>query len=149
MIRKVFWWVVLPLALAAYTAAWLTPATWWYQPGRIVIRDTALGGDPVVEIQRTIRRSFDGRYTVSIWRNPPDGHVSCAGSDTLRYKGGLYGPHEAPLSQWASDPWCTRLPVGSYYAEACWTVLRPFRGIVPGKTVCTTTPLFHVAEANK
>lgn len=144
MIRKVLWWVVLPVALAAYTAAWLTPASWWYQPGRIVIQDAVQGGDPVVEIQRTIHRSFDGRYTVSVWRDPPDGHVACAGSDTLRYKGGLYQPHQAPLTQWVDDPWCSKLPVGTYYAEACWTVLRPFLGIVPGKTTCTTTPFFRV-----
>lgn len=142
--RLVFWWVLLPLAIVFYTVAWLAPARHWYEPGSIQIADAQLGGDPVVSINRTIRRSFDGRYTVSIWKDPPDGHVACAGSDTLRYRGGLYEPHEAPLTQWADDEWCARLPEGRYYAEACWTVLRPFWGIVPDKTICTTSNMFSI-----
>lgn len=142
--RALFWWLILPLAIVLYTAAWLTPARVWYEPGSIQIADAYEGEDPVVSINRTIRRSFDGRYTVSLWRDPPDGHVACAGSDTLRYRGGLYEPHEAPLTQWADDEWCARLPEGKYYAEVCWTVLRPFFGIVPDKTVCATTNIFSV-----
>lgn len=142
--QAVFWWVILPLALILYTAAWLTPARWWYQPISVQIADALEGDDPVVSINRTIKRDFDGRYTVSIWRDPPDGHVACAGSDTLRYRGGLYEPHDAPLTQWADDPWCQRLALGRYYAEACWTVLRPFWGIVPDKTICAMSNIFTV-----
>lgn len=142
--KGMFWWVLLPLAIALYTAAWLTPARWWYQPGSVVIADTPQGQDPVVSINRTIKRDFDGRYTVSIWKDPPDGHVACAGSDSLRYRGGLYAPHEAPLTQWADDPWCARLAPGRYYAEACWTILRPWWGIVPDKTICITSNIFTV-----
>ena len=105
---------------------------------------TAIPDRLLVSINRTIRRSFDGRYSVSIWKDPPDGHVACAGSDTLRYRGGLFEPHEAPLTQWADDPWCARIPEGRYYAEVCWTILRPFFGIVPDKTICTTSNMFSV-----
>lgn len=142
--RAIFWWAIFPIALVAYTTAWLVPARWWYQPIQVYIADVALGDDPIVSIKRNIKRSFDGRYTVSVWRDPADGHVACAGSDTLRYKGGLYQPHDAPLTQWADDTWCQRLPEGKYYAEACWTVLRPFKGIVPDKTVCTVSNVFSV-----
>lgn len=143
-IRALFWWLILPLAIIAYTAAWLIPARYWYEPGSIQIADAQVGGDPVVAINRTIHSSFDGRYTVSIWKDPPDGHVACAGSDTLRYRGGLFEPHEAPLTQWADDEWCARLPAGKYYAEVCWTVLRPFWGIVPDKTICATSNMFSI-----
>lgn len=143
-LRAIFWWLVIPLVLAAYTSAWLVPARWWYQPLHVEIADVVHGQDPVVSIKRQIKRSFDGRYTVSVWRDPSDGHVACAGSDTLRYKGGLFQPHDAPLTQWADDAWCQRLPVGKYFAEACWTVLRPFKGIVPDKTICTTSNVFSV-----
>lgn len=143
-LRAVWWWLMLPLLIIAYTAAWLVPATWWYQPGTIIIADTPGGSDPVVSADRQIRRSFDGLNAVSIWRVPPDGHVACAGSDTLRYKGGLYHPHTAPLTQWADDPWCARLDPGEYYAEACWTVLRPFGGLLPAKTTCINSPVFRV-----
>ena len=146
--KVVLWTLVLPLAMVAYVAAWLTPATWWYQPVAISIADAPLGGDPRVEINRVIKRGFDGRYTVSIWREPSDGHIACAGSDALRYKGGLYKPHHAPLTQWADDEWCARLPEGRYYAEACWTVLRPFRGIVPDKTTCRMSNIFAILPAD-
>lgn len=142
--RLVFWWIVMPLAIILYTVAWLSPARHWYEPGSIQISDAHMGEDPVVSINRTIRRSFDGRYSVSIWKDPPDGHVACAGSDTLRYRGGLFEPHEAPLTQWADDAWCAKLPEGRYYAEVCWTVLRPFFGIVPDKTICATSNMFSI-----
>lgn len=142
------WWVLIfPLLIGLYAyGVWGVTARYWYQPKSVYIEDTVEGGDPVVLVNRTIFRDFDGRYTVSIWPVPPDGHVQCAGSDTLRYRGGLYGPHTAPLTQWADDPWCARLPPGSYYAEACWTVLRPFAGLVPAKTVCITSNIFKIQE---
>ena len=145
-LKSIMWIFVLPLFLIAYTAAWLTPATWWYEPGQIVIADAHVGEDPVVSINRTIHRSFDGRYTVSIWKDPPDGHMTCGGSDYLRYRGGLFEPHESPLTKWADDEWCGRLPAGKYYAEVCWTVLRPFFGIIPDKTVCTTSNMFSITN---
>lgn len=142
--KPLMWWGVFPLLLIIYTGIWLTPATWWYKPVSIRVHDAFVGEDPVVSINRQIKRGFDGRYTVSVWMDPPDGHVACAGSDTLRYKGGLYVPHDAPLTQWADDPWCSKLKPGKYYVEACWTILRPFKGIVPGKTVCITSNLFEI-----
>lgn len=142
--RVIFWWVVMPLAISLYLVGWGMPARYWYEPTEIQISDARAGEEPVVSINRTIKHSFDGRYAVSIWRDPPDGHVACAGSDTLRYRGGLYEPHEAPLTQWADDAWCGRLPTGDYYAEVCWTVLRPFWGIVPDKTICTTSNIFTI-----
>lgn len=142
--KGIFWFVVFPLLLLLYTFAWWTPARWWYEPGVILISDTEVGKDPIVSITRTIHKSFDGRYTVSIWKDPPDGHVSCAGSDHLRYRGGLFEPHQAPLTQWADDPWCGKLPVGKYYAEVCWTIIRPYWGIIPDKTICTTSNMFSI-----
>lgn len=144
--KVIFWWLVLPVAIVLYTAAWLVPATWWYQPISVVISDVRVGQDPTVSIKRSIKRGFDGQYTVSIWRDPSDGHVACSGSDSLRYRGGLFAPHESPLTQWANDDWCAKLPPGNYYAEGCWTVLRPFYGIVPAKTVCVMSNLFTVRE---
>lgn len=143
-IRAILWWIVLPLVLGLYTTAWLLPATWWYEPKSVIIRSDAQGTDLAVSIDRQIKSTFDGRYMVSVWGVPPDGHVACAGSDYLRYKGGLYQPHTMPLSHWADDPWCAKLPPGDYYAEACWTVLRPFLGIVPAKTVCINSNVFRI-----
>lgn len=147
--KAVFWWFILPISIVLYTAAWLTPPSWWYQPLGIRIDDTTVGNDPVVSINRAIHRDFDGQYSVSVWRDPSDGHVACAGSDTLHYRGGLYKPHQAPLTQWADDPWCARLPPGHYYAEACWTILRPFWGIIPAKTTCRMSNIFEVTENGK
>jgi len=143
-IRVIMWFFVFPIALVLYTAAWLVPATWWYEPGRISISDAQVGEEPIVSITRTIHRSFDGMYSVSIWKDPPDGHMTCGGSDNLRYRGGLFEPHEAPITQWADDEWCGRLPVGKYYAEVCWTVIRPFGGLLPDKVVCTTSNMFSI-----
>lgn len=142
--KPLFWWVILPLAIIVYTAAWLTPATWWYQPVSLMVGDVLEGGDPIISVKRNIKRSFQGQYTASVWRDPSDGHVACAGSDTIRYKGGLFGPHDAPLTQWADDPWCGNLEPGRYHLETCWTVLRPFYGIVPGKTVCAVSNIWTV-----
>ena len=145
-LKALFWWVILPLALIFYTAAWLTPATYWYQPRSIYISDAVVGSDPIVSINRTIKRNFHGRYEVSVWQEPSDGHFSCAGQDELRYKAGLFKPHESPLTQWVDDPWCKNLPEGRFYAEACWTIIRPFWFIVPDKQICATSNLFTIVS---
>lgn len=145
--RRLWWVLILPLLIGLYAyAVWGVKAERWYQPEVVFIEDTTQGGDPLVKINRSIFHDFDGQYSVGIWRVPPEGHMHCGGSDTLRYNGGLYQPHTANLTQWADDPWCGRLPPGNYFAEACWTILRPFGGLVPAKTTCVTSNIFKVME---
>lgn len=140
------WSAFVPLAVIALIAAWAVPPTWWYVPNTIQIANAQEGDDPTVSLTRIIKRPFYGEYSVSVWRAPPeeDGHVACAGSDRLHYRGGLFRPHEDQLAHWASDPYCARLKPGSYYAQACWTILRPFGGIVPAKTVCAASNTFSI-----
>lgn len=65
-LRLVWWAVVLPVLIAAYTAAGLVPATWWYQPISLAISDAAAGENPTVSINRQIKRSFFGSYTAPV-----------------------------------------------------------------------------------
>lgn len=142
---NVIGWLAILFALVAYAlAGWAVPATFWYHPVLVQIENAEAGTDPVVKISREIKRDFAGEYTVSVWGQPGDGHVSCAGSDRLRYRGGLYEPHQDVLSHWADDPQCARLPPGDYYAQACWTILAPFGGIVPAKSICAVSNVFSI-----
>lgn len=148
MWRNVFCWSVIALSVAAYAfAGWGVSAAYWYHPVLVQIDDVDAGGDPLVKISREIHRDFRGEYTVSVWRQPSDGHVTCAGSDRISYRGGLYQPHQDLLSHWADDPECARLRPGNYFAQACWTILRPFGGLVPEKTTCIMSNVFAVRPA--
>lgn len=132
------------VALVAYTAAWLTPATWWFEPLTLTVSQREPGGPAIVAMGRLSKRAFDGAYTTAVFAVGPDAPPVCGRGETRRYKGGLSAPYEMPLAEWANDARCAALPPGSYYAHGCWTVLRPWWGLVPDKTACIVSPIFEI-----
>lgn len=142
-------WILGP-ALAVYTAAWLAPATLWFDSRSITVSDTVVGQVPVVTEDRTIRWNFHGAYSVATWRVSDDAPADCAGSSLFNYKGGLDGYRTLDLVSMAdNNPRCGRLPPGTYYLDVCRTVLRPLIGIIPSKTACWRSEPFIVTEVPK
>ena len=153
--------LVVVLALAAYLAAVLTPATRWYEPTQLIVSSGPDSEIATVTLTRAIHQSFPGEYVVEVrWVESRGklgdpgyaevGALACYGGDRVGYKGGLTAPHTSSLRAFAADsPTCTRLPPGTFYATACWTVLRPFFGLVPAKQVCISSDAFRITGTDE
>jgi hypothetical protein len=140
------WWLLGP-ALAIYTAAWLAPATLWFDSRSITVSDTVVGQVPVVTEDRAIRWSFYGEFFAAVRRVGDDGATACSGSGVRRYIGGQDGFRATNLIDWAdNNPSCAWIPAGTYYLDTCRTVLRPLLGIIPAKTACWRSGPFTVRE---
>jgi hypothetical protein len=72
------WWLLGP-ALAIYTAAWLAPATLWFDSRSITVSDTVVGQVPVVTEDRAIRWSFYGEFFAAVRRVGDDGATAISG----------------------------------------------------------------------
>lgn len=142
-------WILGP-ALAVYTAAWLAPATLWFQSRAITVSDSVVGQVATVTEDRSIRWSFYGEFTASVRRVSDDVATACSGSGSRHYIGGQDGYRTSDLIDWAdNNPACAWIPPGTYYLDTCWTVLHPLLGIIPAKTACWRTEPFVIKEAPK
>ncbi len=147
---------MIAIVLAVYLSAVLVPATRWYEPRELLVVGQTEDGQPQVTLERKIHASFSGRYMVQVrWAegrgapSDPDyveaGALACYGGDETNYKGGLDSPYTASLIEFTGDsPRCNSLPDGIFYVNVCWTVLRPYLGLVPPKEICVTSNPFRV-----
>ena len=137
--------IVAPI-LAAYTALWLAPASLWFDVRSLQVAQESPGAVPTVSIDRNIRWSFAGAYTVDV-RDFGTGNIACGGGGSHQYLGGLTGIRAFNLVDFAGeDASCAALPPDTYTVEACWTVLYPLWGGLPPKTVCIRSNPFEVVR---
>lgn len=142
------WWVLGPV-LAVYTAAWLAPASLWFDSRSITVSNTVAGQAAAVTEDRTIRWSFYGEYSAEV-RKVGDDAMICSGSGLVHYRGGQDGFRTSDLVEWTDgNPACARIAPGAYYLDTCRTVLHPLLGIIPAKTACWRSEPFTVQEPPK
>ncbi len=137
---------LLSLALVAWVALSLVPVNWvWFDPGDVFISDGARDQVPVVTFDRTIRRPVLMRYQVTI-RSVDGNRVVCDPTGgPFTYRPNAQMPEPADLVWWTGgDKRCWPREPGSYVAETCWTVERPFWGLVPPKIICRRSNVFTV-----
>ena len=137
-------WAVFMLA---YLTMALWPASYWYDPGQLVIKNN-VEGDPVQLLyQGGARRNFTGSYTV-LMRDFQTQEVVCeASSGFLSYSVDSKRPDPLFMDWWApSDPRCNAPPVGTFQTTTCWTISGILWGLVPPKHVCTD-PASHTVTA--
>jgi hypothetical protein len=140
------WWILGP-ALVVYTAAWLAPATLWFESRSITVRDSVVGQAATVTEDRKICCDFYGEFAATVRRVDDDVATACSGSGQRRYIGGQDGFRVTNLIDWAdNNPSCAWIPAGTYYLDTCRTVLRPLLGIIPAKTACWRSGPFTVRE---
>jgi hypothetical protein len=124
-------------------AAW--PANWWFDPGIIEVRDYRAGDTMEIVFTGGPVRSFIGGYSVAV----RDAHsmeiVSEDIGGPLEYETDAGRPDPITIEWWAPRAFVAHhLRPGDYLMQTCWTVLRPFGGFVPAKTVCAETDVFAV-----
>lgn len=143
------WWILGP-ALVVYTAAWLAPATLWFDSRAITVSDSVVGRAATVTEDRMIRWTFYGEFTAAVRRVDDDVATACNGSGQRRYIGGQDGFRTSDLIDWTdNNPACAWIPPGTYYLDTCRTVLRAAGGIIPAKTACWRSEPFTIKEAPK
>lgn len=116
----------------------LVPVQWvWFNPVAYFVADSSVDTPPKVEFERTIKRDVTMTYSVVIRRVGNRNAVCDPVRGPFTYRTDADMPHDADLVWWTGgDERCWPREVGSYLSETCWTVVNPFWGLVPPKTVC-------------
>ena len=128
----------ISLILVIWLGLALVPVQWlWFAPGAYFISDSSVNLPPRVEFERVIRRDVEMTYSVVI-RKVGSKYAVC---DPVRgpftYRADANMPGDADLIWWTGDDdRCWPREPGAYLSETCWTVVKPFGGIVPPKTIC-------------
>ena len=124
----------------------LVPVQWvWFAPGAVVISDTAGDAPPGVEFSRAIKRDVQMSYQVTIRKMRSKGVVCDPHRGPFTYHADAQLPEPIDLVWWSgADQRCWPQEPGTYIAETCWTVVRPFWGLVPPKTICRMSNPFTV-----
>lgn len=98
------------------------PTWFWLDVRSVHVADTVAGEDPIMTVDRTIRRDFRGDYTVIIKRKRPHGFVFyCAGSGSSDYNTDAALPDPLKLSWWLYPARCD-LTAGSYRVDTLWRI---------------------------
>lgn len=134
-------------AVLIYAMLSMVPPTWfWFDPGTPYVADSTTEAAPEVGFGRSIKQDVLIRYGVTIRRAEGLTVVCDPQSSAFTYQKDATLPDHIDLVWWTGgDNRCWPREVGTYIMETCWTVVRPFWGVVPPKTVCRTSPPFRIS----
>lgn len=102
------------------------PSSMWYVVHSVQISDAAAGEDPQLFYDRTIKRKFFGKWTVTLHRVEDDslvGGALCQGTGAADYKKSARQINDVTLFNWFMElkEVCI-LPPGQYYALTLWRI---------------------------
>lgn len=146
-------WGVL-ICASVWIALALWPAGYWHDTGFVLVRDHERGEDFRVDFSGGPRAEFVGSYQI-VMRRSGTGEIPSTPDGAPNGRGGPFPyvpnskkPDVIRISWWAGDKWraFTKVPAGSYYVDTCWTIHRPFFGLVPDKVTCKRSNVFRVLE---
>lgn len=145
LIDLTFVLILLWTALAAVPASWM-----WFSPGAVIVSDSTTGKPPLIEFDRTIKRNVKMTYQVTIRRMTTKEPVCDPQRGPFTYHHDASLPLPVDLIWWSgADKRCWPRDPGTYLMETCWTVVRPFWGIVPPNPVCRTSNPFTISPAKE
>jgi len=133
---------------------WITlfaiPATIWFEPHTMFVPDATAGEDFELIYTGDVNREFTGYYSVTIRRaedfSTPTGGEMRSGTRPYSPDAVSGRPDPITMSWWAHEIDVESLEPGYYILNTCWTVVNPFFGLVPNKTVCIESNVFYLAE---
>jgi hypothetical protein len=120
------WWPIIIVGWI-WVTAWVlvhhySPGSWWLAVHRIEVKDSAVGRSPIMIVERTIRRPFYARWTVTVMRRGDAGFSTyCTAHGQNDYRPSNALPDRTDLDWWT---WPTRcaLPRGEYIVNALWRI---------------------------
>ncbi|EEX09637.1 conserved hypothetical protein [Ruegeria lacuscaerulensis ITI-1157] len=137
---------ILSLILVGWMGLAFVPVNWvWFDPGDVFISDGSRDRVPEITFDRVIKRKVEMTYQVVI-RSLDGNTVVCDPKNgPFPYRPDAKLPEHPDLVWWTGgDERCWPREPGSYIADTCWTVVRPFWGLVPPKTICRRSNVFTV-----
>lgn len=137
--REAIIWIVFTIWLIALAM----PASYYKESGTLKV-DTEGQEEMIIVYTGEIHREFLGVYSVIIRDAHTDKIVAEDRSNTILYKPNSNRPNPITLDWWAPGIADIELPPGYYVMTTCWTIKRPFGGIVPEKHICVTSNVFEV-----
>ena len=136
--------IIAVLWLVVYTTAHLWPASYWLEVRSVRVTDATPNTQPLLYVDRTINRPFQGTWNVTIKRI--DAHqemVACAENAVVFYEPKHRLPPVITLGWWTNGT-CTSLPPGFYVVDTIWDIKG--NAIMPTKSVHTTSNVFEIRE---
>ena len=130
--------------LTAYLGVHLWPASWWLEVRSVGAGPSRSGETVPMTVDRSIYRSFDGEWVVTVrrWQEGGGWYVFCAGAGKSQYKAGSDLPANLTLDWW-TDGACKQLPAGRYSISTSWLVSPPF-SLMPAKRISIDSNPFEV-----
>lgn len=142
---RVFDWVAL--VLVAWAGLAMIPAqALWFDPGDVVVSSSDIDHPPVIFFEREIKRPARISYSIVVRVIGTQSPVCAPTVGPFEYRPDATLPDPIDLVWWTGgDDRCWPRDPGEYIMETCWTVVSPFWGAVPPKTVCRTSNPFTIA----
>ena len=137
-----FW--ISGVFLAAFVFAHSWPASWWLDVRRVLVFDAVANAEIIMDVDRTIHRSFVGDWSVVV-REYVSGRwvVVCTARGTSNYTPEAALPDPLTLDWW-TDGACPRLGAGTYFVSTIWTVRGQWG--LPDKVIQSASNVFEVTE---
>lgn len=136
--------LIAVLWLLAYITAHLWPASYWLEVRSVRVSDATTSTQPLLYVDRTIHRPFQGTWNVTIKRL--DLHqeiVACAENARVFYEPKHRLPPVITLGWWTNGT-CTALPPGFYVVDTIWEIRENV--LMPDKSVRTTSNVFEIRD---
>ena len=103
------------------------PAANWFTVNDIYVPDFAVGENPTITYDRTIKEPFRGFWVIEVERFLDDGKsvLECTGSGVNDYEVTDYLPKNSVSFEWFIGRRCDALPPGNYRLRGSWKMKRP------------------------
>ncbi len=147
------WWtVIISLSWMSLAILFLWPASFWFDVRNVHVFDAVQGEEPLMQIDRVIKRNFRAAWTVTVLREQKDGsfttYTPCTTGLTHNdYRVGNALPDRLGLDWWTWDddtfPVVCRPPPGRYKVNTVWVVTPD---LLPRKTIRSQSNVFKVIK---
>lgn len=146
-------WVRATDLLAIIATLWgvliFVPGTFWIHPKQVFINNSSVDVAPKMTVERSVYRNTLISYQVTLRKIGTTRPVCDATSNPFLYHKERGTLEEIDWLWWTGyEKGCWPLEPGSYVADTCWTIPRPFWGITFPKTVCITSNVFTITAVS-
>lgn len=124
-------WTQLLLLAWVVLFAWsavqrLAPASEWFAVESITVKDARLGEDPAIFVNREIKQTFTGIWTIDVEREVSAGQFEnvCAANGQAVYRPDNVLSRPVAFSRWVAD-YCLPEEPGRYRLDVDWIIMLP------------------------
>lgn len=138
------WMLLLAICwVSLWATMWLWPATYYFEPRKLVVPDTKPYTPVIMSFEREIHKNFLGKWSVTVRKFSAGGPVVvCAADGKANYRTDSVLPNPLTLDWWTGGV-CQTLPEGDYMISTSWEI-HPI--LWPEKQIGIDSNVFHVGN---